>query len=100
MAWVCSAISTSRSWILRAVAQAASAGTLSALNGSFRRTLRAEDQSERTVKGYTEAVRLFADYQRLHAVHAADHAGQGRASGRNILESARHARWQNLIAAV
>jgi hypothetical protein len=33
-----------------------------ALNGSFRRTLRAEDKSERTVKSYTEAVRLFADF--------------------------------------
>ena len=32
------------------------------LNGSFRRTLRAEDKSERTVKSYTEAVRLFADF--------------------------------------
>jgi site-specific recombinase XerD len=30
--------------------------------GSFRRTLRAEDKSERTVKSYTEAVRLFADF--------------------------------------
>jgi site-specific recombinase XerD len=44
------------------VAQASSAGNLSALNGSFRRTLRAEDKSERTVKSYTEAVRLFADF--------------------------------------
>ncbi len=42
--------------------QAASAGNLSALNGSFRRILRAEDKSERTVKSYTEAVRLFADF--------------------------------------
>jgi site-specific recombinase XerD len=50
------------------VAQAASAGNLSALNGSFRRTLRAEDKSERTVKSYTEAVRLFADFlaERAH----------------------------------
>jgi hypothetical protein len=47
------------------VAQASSAGNLSALNGSFRRTLRAEDKSERTVKSYTEAVRLFADFPRL-----------------------------------
>jgi site-specific recombinase XerD len=39
-----------------------SAGNLSALNGSFRRTLRAEDKSERTVKSYTEAVRLFTDF--------------------------------------
>jgi site-specific recombinase XerD len=44
------------------VAQAASAGNLSALNGSFGRTLRAEDKSERTVKSYTEAVRLFAAF--------------------------------------
>jgi site-specific recombinase XerD len=44
------------------VAQASSAGNLSALNGSFRRTLRAEDKSERTVKSYTEAVRLFTDF--------------------------------------
>jgi hypothetical protein len=44
------------------VAQASSVGNLSALNGSFRRTLRAEDKSERTVKSYTEAVRLFADF--------------------------------------
>jgi site-specific recombinase XerD len=38
------------------------AGNLPALNGSFSRTLRAEDKSERTVKSYTEAVRLFADF--------------------------------------
>ena len=44
------------------MAQASGAGNLSALNGSFRRTLRAEDKSERTVKSYTEAVRLFADF--------------------------------------
>ena len=44
------------------MAQAASAGELSALNDSFRRTLRAEDKSERTVKSYTEAVKLFADF--------------------------------------
>jgi hypothetical protein len=44
------------------VGQASSAGNLPALNGSFRRTLRAEDKSERTVKSYTEAVRLFADF--------------------------------------
>jgi hypothetical protein len=52
------------------VAQAASAGNLPALNGSFRRTLRAEDKSERTVKSYTEAVGLFADFlaQRRHLV--------------------------------
>ena len=44
------------------MAQASSAGNLPTLNGSFRRTLRAEDKSERTVKSYTEAVRLFADF--------------------------------------
>jgi site-specific recombinase XerD len=44
------------------VAQASSAGNLPALNGSFRRTLRAEDKSERTVKSCTEAVRLFTDF--------------------------------------
>lgn len=44
------------------MAQASSAGDLPALNGSFRRTLRAEDKSERTVKSYTEAVRLFGDF--------------------------------------
>jgi integrase len=43
------------------VAQASSAGNLSALNGSLRRTLHAEVKSERTVKGDTEAVRLFAE---------------------------------------
>jgi hypothetical protein len=32
---------------------------------------RAEDKSERTVKSYTEAVRFFADYQRLSAVQRA-----------------------------
>ena len=37
-------------------------GTLSALNGSFRRILRVDDKSERTVKSYTVAVRLFADF--------------------------------------
>src|SRR6266540_3879848 len=36
--------------------------TLPALNASFRRTLRAEDKSERTVKSYTEAVGLLADF--------------------------------------
>jgi site-specific recombinase XerD len=36
--------------------------TLPALNVSFRRTLRAEDKSERTVKSYTEAVGLFTDF--------------------------------------
>lgn len=44
------------------MAQVSSAGNLAALNGSFRRTLRAEDKSERTVKSYTEAVRLFSDF--------------------------------------
>jgi site-specific recombinase XerD len=38
------------------------AGNLSALNGSFRRTLHTEDKSERTVKSYTEAVTLFTDF--------------------------------------
>jgi hypothetical protein len=47
---------------LAVVAQASSAGNLSALNGSFRRTLRAEDKSERTVKSYTEAVRLLVGF--------------------------------------
>jgi site-specific recombinase XerD len=47
---------------LAVVAQASSAGNLSALNGSFRRTLRAKDKSERTVKSYTEAVWLFAAF--------------------------------------
>src|SRR6266545_1800467 len=36
--------------------------TLPALNASFRRTLRAEDKSERTVKSYTEAVGLLAEF--------------------------------------
>jgi len=42
--------------------------TLPALNASFRRTLRAEDKSERTVKSYIEAVGLLADFlaQRGH----------------------------------
>jgi len=35
---------------------------LSALNGGFLRTLRAEDKSERTIKSYAEAVSLFADF--------------------------------------
>jgi integrase/recombinase XerC len=50
------------------VAQVSSAGNLSGLNGSFRRTLRTEDESERSVKSYTEAVRLFTDFlaQRGH----------------------------------
>jgi site-specific recombinase XerC len=39
-----------------------SGATLPALNASFRRTLRAEDKSERTVKSYTEAVGLLADF--------------------------------------
>jgi hypothetical protein len=50
------------SGLLAVVAQHRVRGTLPALNGSFRRTLRAEDKSERTVKSYTEAVRLFADF--------------------------------------
>jgi site-specific recombinase XerC len=36
--------------------------TLPALKASFRRTLRAEDKSERTVKSYTEPVGLLADF--------------------------------------
>ena len=44
--------------ILVVVAQHRAPGTFAALNGSFRRILRAEDKSERTVKSYTEAVRL------------------------------------------
>jgi site-specific recombinase XerC len=36
--------------------------TLPALSASFRRTLRAEDKSERTVKSYTEAVGLLAEF--------------------------------------
>jgi hypothetical protein len=40
----------------------APAGNLTALNASFRRTLRAEDKSERTVKAYTEAVGLLATF--------------------------------------
>jgi site-specific recombinase XerC len=53
--------------------------TLPALNASFRRTLRAEDKSERTVKSYTEAVGLLADFLQgrghpltLNAVKRAD----------------------------
>jgi site-specific recombinase XerC len=46
---------------LRFVSPAPRAATLPALNASFRRTLRAEDKSERTVKSYTEAVGLLAD---------------------------------------
>jgi len=42
--------------------------SLPVLNTSFRRTLRAEDKSERTVKSYTEAVSLLTDFlaQRGH----------------------------------
>jgi site-specific recombinase XerC len=43
-------------------ASPAPGATLLALNASFRRTLRAEDKSERTVKSYTEAVGLLADF--------------------------------------
>ena len=52
------------------MAQASPAGNLAALNASFRRTLRAEDKSERTVKCYTEAVGLLADFliQRGHSL--------------------------------
>jgi hypothetical protein len=52
------------------VAQASSAGNLSALNGSFRRTLRAEDKSERTVKSYT-AVTPALETDLMAAVQAA-----------------------------
>jgi site-specific recombinase XerD len=50
------------------VSPAPRAAPLPALNASFRRTLRAEDKSERTVKSYTEAVTLLADFlaQRGH----------------------------------
>jgi site-specific recombinase XerD len=50
------------------VSPAPQAAPLPALNASFRRTLRAEDKSERTVKSYTEAVSLLADFlaQRGH----------------------------------
>jgi site-specific recombinase XerC len=44
------------------VSSAPRAATLPALNASFRRTLRAEDKSERTIKSYTEAVGLLADF--------------------------------------
>src|SRR5919197_4015837 len=44
------------------VSPAARAATLPALNVSFRRTLRAADKSERTVKSYTEAVGLLAEF--------------------------------------
>jgi integrase len=35
---------------------------LTALNASFRRTLRAQNKSDRTVEAYTDAVRLLADF--------------------------------------
>jgi integrase len=35
---------------------------LAALNASFRRTLRAQNKSDRTVEAYTDAVRLLADF--------------------------------------
>jgi hypothetical protein len=44
------------------VSPAPQAAALPALNASFRRTLRAEDNSERTVKSYTEAVSLLTDF--------------------------------------
>src|SRR5262245_35266254 len=47
---------------LRLVSPATRGASLPALNASFRRTLRAEDKSERTVKSYTEAVGLLADF--------------------------------------
>jgi hypothetical protein len=35
---------------------------LAALNASFRRTLRAQNKSDRTVEAYTDAVRLLAEF--------------------------------------
>src|ERR671935_1597164 len=39
---------------------------LASLNASFRRTLRAENKSERTVEAYTDAVRFLADFCAAH----------------------------------
>jgi site-specific recombinase XerC len=52
------------------VPRAAEPGRLPELNASFRRTLRAEHKSERTIKAYTEAVGLLADFlaQRGHSL--------------------------------
>jgi hypothetical protein len=47
---------------LAVAAQVLSADNLPALNGGFRWTLRTDDKGERTVKSYTEAVRLFANF--------------------------------------
>jgi integrase len=44
------------------VSSSASDPDLAALNASFRRTLRAQNKSDRTVEAYTEAVRLLADF--------------------------------------
>jgi hypothetical protein len=44
------------------VSPATPGASLPALNASFRGALRAEDESERTVKSYTEAVGLLADF--------------------------------------
>jgi hypothetical protein len=41
---------------------AASGPDLAALNASFRRTLRAQNKSDRTVEAYTDAVRLLAEF--------------------------------------
>ena len=35
---------------------------LAALNASFRRTLRAQNKSDRTVEAYTDAVRLLTEF--------------------------------------
>jgi hypothetical protein len=35
---------------------------LAALSASFRRTLRAQNKSDRTVEAYTDAVRLLAEF--------------------------------------
>ena len=47
---------------LRFVSPGSAGASLSALNASFRRTLHAEDNSERAVKSSTEAVGLLADF--------------------------------------
>jgi site-specific recombinase XerC len=78
------------------VAQLLPAGNLTALNASFRRTLRAEDKSERTVKCYTEAVGLLAAFleQRGHpATVAAITRGDVRAFIADQLD-----RWKPLTA--
>jgi Phage integrase, N-terminal SAM-like domain len=40
----------------------ASRPDLAALNASFRRTLRAQNKSDRTVEAYTDAVRLLGEF--------------------------------------